>query len=334
MAEKTGRFHKVDGKLWKDSLAKQMLILDLKNGKIKPGDSKQQIYESKEEYLKWPAQCFRNNLGNLFKAYQDGKSPFGVKDTNTAFGGATSPPPAAAKSTAGKPKPGVHFKDDLDDATKGMASFGFYSKMPGDDDDDDKTVGTVARSIPPEINVKSLGGNQVKFPMLQFGWEDEYGRNRVTAIIHLPSGSYRKDFLRYKVLGDEQKVVLFFDWTSFRVLDPDAYGVAFNSAAGHPLYQPGDTKIVAYRRKIRQLKGKTWEQPVKSVMEIDLPFPTTNKVTDAEGYPGFQILKMGESHGKPQIFCHIELMGVSHGHYTPAFTDEEDFLDSSSSEEN
>ena len=339
-AAKEGRYHKVDGKTWKDSPAKAMLILDIKNGKVKQGDSAAEVQESREEYMKWPGPCFRNNLNNLLKKHAKGESPFDVKDSSN---GAPSPStPASKKGGAGEGTPGTPgpkdppsvkkssvADDDVDDATAGIASMGMLSR---DDDDDDEFKTGIEDNfsmIPDEIQVGSLRMHRVVFPLLQVLWEDNLGRKRITLVVHLPSGSYRRDFIKYKVLGHEQKVLLFFDWSKFRILDPIKYGKAFNDDFGRPLYSDGDTKVVAFKRKIRKLKGRTAFDPVKSVFEIELGYKCINRVTDAEGYKGFQILKMDEEAGKaPQVFCHMELMGVAHGHYTPAIDDVQDYLSS------
>ena len=344
MAEKEGRFHRVDGKQWKDSPAKAMLILDIKSGKVKPGDSAAEVQEMREEYMKWPAQCFRNNMNNLLKNFVNGKKPFDVKGQvpvppatpGSVPGAAAAPAPAPTPSPAppaGTPARSTGQKADVDSVTAGIASLGFLSAKEDEDDFHTGVEDDAFSMIPDEIKIGSTTMHRVVFPMLQIGWEDKYGRRRLTLIIHLPSGAYRRDFIKYKVMGHDQKVYLFFDWSKFRVLDPEKYGKAFRDSSGLPLYAEGDTKVVAFKRKIRKLKGKTTFDPVKSVFEIDLDIKCINKVTDAEGYKGFQILKMNDEGGKaPQIFCHMELMGTAHGHYVPAVDNVQDYLSDDSAE--
>ena len=113
MAAKSVRFyHEVDGKQWKDSAAKAMLIVDINQGKVKPGDSAKEVQESREEYMKWPATNFRTNMNNLLKNFVLGKAPFDGKDaggSGTAAGGAgnggTTPGGFGAPKTAFKKPP-------------------------------------------------------------------------------------------------------------------------------------------------------------------------------------------------------------------------------------
>ena len=313
-ATKQGRYYTVDGKQWKESDAKELLIVDLKTGKVKPGDKPQAVQNTKDEYLKWPAHLFRNNYNNLLKKYQAGESPFDTKDFGTPSG-----------SKAGKAEEREEKKED--DLNMGDLSQGGGGGGGGDEGGGDADMSF--HSIPDEITFSSLQGKAVKFPMLQMSWEDQYGRPRITIIVHLPAGLYRKNCVKYKVRGEEQKFMLMFDWGNYRVLDPDSYGKAFKDSSGHPLYSAGDSKIVAYRRKVRTLKGSTMHSSVESVMTIDLDSEVTNRVTNVEGYPGFQILKMGDPKN-PQVFCHIELMGVAHGHYTPSVKECNDYCSSDS----
>ena len=203
---------------------------------------------------------------------------------------------------------------------------GFLSK----DDDDD--VDDSFHSIPGEISVHSRQST-CAFPMLQFCWEDDKGRLRNTLIVHLPSGTYRDGCLDFKVMGRERLFLLYVNWTKFRVLDPEAYSVAFKTNTGTPLYGAGDTKIVSYRRKIRQMKGDTTHSQIKTCFAIPLEIEVVNRVTNAEGYPGFQLLKFFTKTDKIQIFVHVELMGVPLGHYTPKVDSSVDYCSSDSEEE-
>ena len=326
----------VDGKQWKDSPAKAMLIVDIKSGKVRKGYKPKDVHESRDEYMKWPASNFRGNLRNLWEKFEKGEKPFDKKNDNGGFDfdDATAANTKANANATAAPKKSAFKKTtfanepDVEGATKAMGSFGFLSKDEEDDDDDDDD-GFSLHTIPGEIRISS-GGKTNVFPHLQFSWEDQYGRDRITLIIHLPSGCYKKHVLTYKVLGAERKFVLHIDWSKFRVLDPDAYGKAFKDNSGQALYAPGDTKIVAYRRAIRSMKGITHFAPVKTSFEIDLEFEVVSRVTDEEGFDGFQLLKMQGKTGGPQIFCHVELMGTPKGHYTPAVEESFDYCSSDS----
>lgn len=298
----------VDGEDWANSKAKKILTAAILTGKVKKGMKPKLVHQMDEEYMKWPLEQFRDNLYTLFRAHESGKLTDKSSDLKSIL------------------KNGGAKADDTTAITQQLASLGLLS---GAGIPDDKTVVGEGWKDPPmpSISVRKPTLIKLTFPYIQFAWEDPNGKQRLTLIIHLPSGTYRDNIFGYKILGEDQRFRLYMDWSKFRLLNPDKFAKAFQDRSGNPLYLEGDTKMASYRRHIREKKGSSDQNPVKSVFEIPLDIKVKSRVTDAEGYDGFQIIPMGDDEN-PQLFCHVELMGLPDGHYGPKVDTCDDYCSS------
>lgn len=70
---------------------------------------------------------------------------------------------------------------------------------------------------------------------------------------------------------------------------------------------------------------------VESAFSVSLPFKVENAFCDVDDNRGFTIFKTGWD-GNPQIFCHMEMMGIRDGHHQTRLRQFEDFTDDDAEE--
>lgn len=178
---------------------------------------------------------------------------------------------------------------------------------------------------PREIVVKKPKELRMILPFVMFDWNDSKVYKRLTTIVQLPSGAWLDGCVTAKIV-DGQTILLTFDWSHIVLLFPDKYSKAFLDAATNRLYNDTHVKTVSHAASVKMLKGDSSLNLVKSTFTIRTPFKVENEFTNVEGWAGFTVLKMGDK-SNPQIFAHMEMMGIRDGHVQSRITKFEDFTE-------
>jgi hypothetical protein len=179
---------------------------------------------------------------------------------------------------------------------------------------------------------------KVQLPLLQYKWTDSRIRDRQTAIVHLPAGAYRLNpntgtlIVTGHILSP-RLVQINLDWTEHVVLQHRKYNKKFKHVQnGEPVFNHSHAKVVAHGKKVKLMKGSSSRNRVicsfvfETLVNVEMAF------TDAEGYDGFSIMRMGDS-SNPEIYCHMEFMGAKDGYQQTDDMDPqlEDLMDGDSS---
>jgi hypothetical protein len=179
---------------------------------------------------------------------------------------------------------------------------------------------------PREIIVKKPKDLHMILPFIMFPWTDAKLCKRVTLIVQLPSGTWKEGCVSSKITNG-QTISLTLDWTHIVLLDAAKYSKAFvNTTNTGRMYNDTHVKTVSHAGAVKTLKGDSSLNLVKSTFTVRTPFVVENEFTNAEGWPGFTVLKMGAK-ANPQIFAHMEMMGIRDGHVQSRITKFEDFTE-------
>mmetsp|Transcript_29151 Transcript_29151/g.80036 ORF Transcript_29151/g.80036 Transcript_29151/m.80036 type:complete len:348 (+) Transcript_29151:179-1222(+) len=219
------------------------------------------------------------------------------------------------KLNGAKSKSGATVAGDATGLVAGMKTLGL------DDDYDNKSQKTArGAGVTGAETIQSPKKNYVfklKLPVLQFDWVDDKLRNRLTAIAHLPSGCYRFNANNHPIVSaqimGQRKVQVNIDWTEFVVLQHRRFRRFFTANDGTLMFDNSHAKVVAHGRKVQRMKGDTRLNRVISTFTFETEIDVELDFTDAEGFEGFTIVRMGGA-TNPEIYAHMEFMGVKDGH--------------------